>query len=69
MNSQLNTIVNFPVVKVAHTGPGPSQRKDVSPGVADCYCKEYKLKYVNSVSCVTQLSCVKNVTNVTQSCV
>ena len=60
----MNTLVNFPVVKVAHSAPGPSQRKDVSPGVADCYHKEYKLKYVKSVSCVTQLSCVKPVTNV-----
>ena len=64
MNTQLNTLVNFPVVKVAHTATGPSQRKDVSPGVADCYHKEYKLKYVKSVFCVIQLSCVKPVTNV-----
>ena len=46
------------------TAPGPSQRKDASPGVADCYHKQYKLQYVKSVSCVTQLSCVKPVTNV-----
>ena len=64
MNTQLNTLVNFPVLKVAHTAPSPSQRKDASPGVADFYHKENKLKYVKSVSCVTQLSCVKPVTNV-----
>ena len=44
--------------------PGPSQRKDVSPGDTVCYQKEYKLKYVKGVSCVTQFSCVKPVTNV-----
>ena len=62
----MNTLyVNSHVVKVAHTAPGHSQRKEVSPGSADCYQKEYKLKYVKSVSCVTHLSCVKLVTNVT----
>ena len=30
----------------------------------DCYCKDYKLKSVKSVSSVTQLSCVQPVTNV-----
>ena len=32
--------------------------------MADVYQKEYQLKYVKGVSCVTQLSCVKPVTNV-----
>ena len=46
MNTQLNTLVNFPVVKVAlHP---PSQRKDASPGVADCYHKQYK--FANLIS-------------------
>ena len=31
---------------------------------AGCYCRNHKLKYVKSVSCVTQLSCVQPVTNV-----
>ena len=53
------------VVKVAHTAPGHSQKKEISPGFAGCHFqKEYKLKYVKGVSCVTQLSCVKPVTNV-----
>ena len=64
MNTQLDLNVNYHVANAVHTAPGLSQRKDVSPGVADCYQKEYKLKYVKSVSCVTQLSCVKPVTNV-----
>ena len=42
-----------------------SQKKEISPGSADCYYhKKYKLKYVKGVSCVTQLSCVKPVKNV-----
>ena len=36
-----------------------------SPTCRSSYQKEYKLKYVKGVSCVTQLSCVKPVTNVT----
>ena len=44
--------------------PGLSQRKDASPGDTVCYQKEYKLKYVKSVSCVTQFSCVKPVRKV-----
>ena len=63
MNTQLT--VNSHVVKVAHTAPGHSQKKEISPGSAGCYFQEeYKLKYVTSASCVTQLSCVKPVTNV-----
>ena len=64
MNTQLNSRVNFPVVKVVHTVPRFSQRKEVSLGAAGCCQKAYKLKYVKGVSCVTQLSCVKPVINV-----
>ena len=44
--------------------PGHSQKRDLSPGSAGWYYRNHKLKYVKSVSCVTQLSCVKPVTNV-----
>ena len=64
MNTQLNSHVNFPVVKIVHTAPGLSQRKEVSPGATGCCQKEYQLKYVKGVSRVTQLSCVKPVTDV-----
>ena len=64
LNTHLSeTLVNFPVVKHVRTAPRLSQRKEVSPGVVDCY-QECKLKYVEDVSCVTQLSFVKPVTNV-----
>ena len=46
------------VVSNAHTAPGLSQKKEVSPGSAGCYCKDCTLRSVKSVSCVTQLSCV-----------
>ena len=63
MNTQLT--VNSHVVKVAHTAPGHSEKKEISPGSAGCNSyKEYKLKYVKGASCVTQLSYVKSVTNV-----
>ena len=52
------------VVPSVHTAPGHSQKRDLSPRSAGCYCRENKLKYVKGVSCVTQLSCVKPVTNV-----
>ena len=52
------------VVTSVHTAPGHSQKRELSPGSADCYCKDYKLKSVKSVSCVTQLSCVQPVANV-----
>ena len=48
--------------------PGLSQRKEVSPGVADVYQKEYQFKYVKGVSCVTHLSCVKPVTKSPKCC-
>ena len=62
MDTQLN--VSYPVAKAVYSAPGLSQRKDISPGVADCHLKNCKLKYVKSVSCVTPLSCVNPVTNV-----
>ena len=64
MNTQLNLNVNCHVVTDVYTAPGPSQRKDISPGVTDCHLKNCKLKSVKSVSCVTQLSCVNPVSNV-----
>ena len=64
MNIGLITHVDFPVVEVVHTVPGHSQRKEISRGATVCYQKDYKVKYVKGVSCVTQLSCVKPVTNV-----
>ena len=56
--------VKFHVVSNVHTAPGHSQKRELSPESAGCYCKSYKLKSVKSVSCVTQLSCVQPVTNV-----
>ena len=52
------------VVLHVHTAPGHSQKKGVSPGSADCHFRDYKLKYVKGVSCVTQLCCVQTVENV-----
>ena len=53
------------VVKVVHSAPGHSQKRELSPGSAACYVqRNHRLKYVKSVSCVTQLSCVQTVTNV-----
>ena len=65
-NKHLCTLnVNLSIVKVAVTAPGHSQKRDLSPGSAGCYVQRIqKLKYVKGVSCVTQLSCVKPVTNV-----
>ena len=62
----IDTCVNLNVVPLVHTGPGLSQKKELSPGSAACFShqKNYKLKYVKGASCVTQLSCVKPVTNV-----
>ena len=56
--------VNFPFVQVATTAPRHLQKKELSPGPAGCYYKESKLKFVKSVSCVTQLSSLNPVTNV-----
>ena len=44
--------------------PGHSQKKELSPGQAECYPKNCSLKSVKSVSCVTQLSCVHPAINV-----
>ena len=60
----MNT-VKCPVVKVVHSAPGHSQKRELSPGSAACYFqRNHRLKYVKSVSCVTQLFCVQPVTNV-----
>ena len=64
MNTVLNQTINLNVVKVVPSAPGHSQKRELSPGVSECYLKNHKLKYVKSVSCVTQLSCVKPVRNV-----
>ena len=50
-----NLNVKFHVVSSVHSTPGHSQKKELSPGSAGCYCKSYKLKSVKSVSCVTRL--------------
>ena len=36
----LNLNVNCHVVNHVHTAPGPSQKKELSPGLAGCYLKE-----------------------------
>ena len=60
----LNT-VKCHVVTVEPSAPGHSQKRELSPGRADCYLKEsHRLKYVKGASCVTQLSCVQPVINV-----
>ena len=63
MNNCLDQNVNFHVVKVVPSAPGHSQKKEISPGMSECYMRNHTLKSVKSVSCVTQLSCVKPVTN------
>ena len=57
------TLVNSFVVNPVLTAPGPLQKKDTRPGVAECY-QESKVKYVEDGFCVDQLSFVKPVTNV-----
>ena len=52
------------VVPNAHTVPGHSQKKDLSPGPVDCIYRKYILKSVKSVSCVIPLSCVQPATSV-----
>ena len=55
---------SFHVVKSVPSAPGHSQKRELSPGAADCQTsRNYKLKYVNSVSCVTQLCSVQPVVN------
>ena len=57
--------VNFHVVLPVPTMPGHSQKRELSPGSPVCHVPtDCKLKYMKGVSCVTQLSCVKPVTNV-----
>ena len=47
------------------SAPGHSQKRELSPGWAECQSKVcHKLKYVKPVSCVTQLSCVQPVKTV-----
>ena len=54
----------FHVVKSIPSAPGHSQKRELSPGAAACQTsRNYKLKYVNSVSCVTQLCPVQPVVN------
>ena len=61
----INSHVNFHVVTAVPAAPGHSQKRELSPGSPVCRVQtDYKLKYVKGVSCVTQLSCVKPVTNV-----
>ena len=64
LNSNLN--VNLHVVTPVPFAHGPPQKK-VSPGVSDCHLKRSLLNSVKGVSCVTQLSCVNPVTNVTNA--
>ena len=64
MNNFLEPSVNCHVVHFVPSVPGHSQKKELSPGQAECHYRNHKLKYVKGVSCVTQLSCVQPVTNV-----
>ena len=57
-----NLTVNLPVANHVTSAPGPSQKKEVSPGRADCQYKSQKLKFVKGVLCVTQLPCAPPVT-------
>ena len=57
-----NLSVNLPVANLITSAPGLSQKKEVSPGRADCQYKSQKLKFVKGVSCVTQLFCAQPVT-------
>ena len=59
LNTSQSLNVNYHVAPVVH-----SPKRELSPGSAGCYCRDHKLKYVKSVSCVTQLSCVQPVTSV-----
>ena len=62
---QTLNFVKCHVAKVVHSAPGHSQKKELSPRSAACYIqRDHTLKYVKSVSCVTQLSCVPPVINV-----
>ena len=63
MNNILES-VNCHVVPLVPSAPGHSQKKEISPGQAECHSRNHKLKYVKGISCVTQLSCDKPVTNI-----
>ena len=65
MNNSLMSSVSYHVVPSAHSAHGPPQKKGTSPVVSDCYKEKCQLKSVKSASCVTQLSCVNPVSNVT----
>ena len=56
-------VANFSVVNPVLSASWPLQKKDASPGIAECY-QQRKLKYVKDVFCVDQLSFVKPVTSV-----
>ena len=60
----LSLNVKFPVATHVHSAPGHSQKKELSPGWADCYQSMNKLKYVKGASSVIQFPCVQSVTNV-----
>ena len=64
LNTSQSLNVNYHVVPVVHSAPGHSQKRELSPRSAGCYYRNHKLKYVKSVSCVTQLSYVQPVTSV-----
>ena len=65
MNNSLMSSVSYHVVPSAHSAHGPPQKKGTSPVVSDCHKEKCQLKSVKSASCVTQLSCVNPVSNVT----
>ena len=54
--------VNLPVASLVTSASGHSQKKEVSPGRADCQYKNQKLKFVKGVSCVTPLCYAQPVT-------
>ena len=60
----MNTLnAKLTVVNSAHTAPGHSQKKEISPGAAVCFPDLSSLKSVKGVSCVIPLSHANIVTN------
>ena len=60
----INTLnAKLTVVNSAHTAPGHSQKKEISPGAAVCFPDLSSLKSVKGVSCVIPLSHANIVTN------
>ena len=60
----MNTLnAKLSVVNSAHTAPGHSQKKEISPGAAVCFPDLSSLKSVKGVSCVIPLFHVNIVTN------